>query len=51
MNNKKIVVALGNTALGKSFPEQKKAVKKAAHAIADLAEKKYQILITHGMVG
>lgn len=48
MNNKKIVVALGNTALGKSFPEQKKAVKKAACAIADLVEKKYQILITHG---
>jgi carbamate kinase len=48
MENKKIVVALGNTALGKSFPEQKAAVKKAASAIADLAEKKYQIVITHG---
>lgn len=48
MENKKIVVALGNTALGKSFPEQKAAVKKAASAIADLVEKKHQVIITHG---
>lgn len=48
MEYKKIVVALGNTALGKSFPEQKMAVKKAASAIADLIEKKYQVVISHG---
>lgn len=48
METKKIVVVLGNTALGKSFPEQKAAVKKAAAAIADLVEKKYQVIITHG---
>lgn len=48
MEHKKIVVALGNTALGKSFPEQKIAVKKAACAIADLIERKYQVVISHG---
>lgn len=47
MNNKKIVVALGHSALGKTFPEQKEAVKNAARAIADLVEAKYQIVITH----
>ena len=35
MNSKKIVVALGHSALGKTFPEQKEAVKNAAAAIAD----------------
>lgn len=48
MENKKIVIALGNTALGKSFPEQKTAVKKAASSIVDLIEKKYQVVISHG---
>jgi len=48
MENRKIVVALGNVALGKSLPEQKIAVKAAAAAIADLVEKKYQVIITHG---
>ena len=38
MNSKKIVVALGHSALGKTFPEQKEAVKNAAAAIADLVE-------------
>lgn len=47
MTNKKIVVALGHSALGKTFPEQKEAVKNAANAIADLIEEKYQIVITH----
>lgn len=45
--NKKIVVALGHSALGKNLPEQKKATKNAAIAIADLVEEKYQIVITH----
>lgn len=47
MNNKRVVVALGHSALGKTFPEQKKAVKKAAAAIVDLIEAKYQVVITH----
>lgn len=47
MNHKKIIVALGHSALGKTFPEQKEAAKNAAAAIADLVEAKYQIVITH----
>lgn len=47
MENKKIVVALGHSALGKTFPEQKEAVKNTASAIADLIEAKYQVVITH----
>ena len=47
MENKKIVVALGRNAFGVTFPEQKKNVKKAAAAIADLVEAKYEIVITH----
>ena len=44
MKEKRIVVALGRNAFGKTFPEQKKNVKKAAQAIADLVEQKYQIV-------
>ena len=47
MNTKRIVVALGHSALGKTFTEQKENVKKAANAIADLVEAKYEIVITH----
>lgn len=47
MANKKIVVVLGRIAFGRSFPEQKTAVKAAASAIADLTEAKYQVVITH----
>ena len=47
MNNKKVVVALGHSALGRTFPEQKEAVKNAASAISDLIEAKYQVVITH----
>ena len=47
MDNKKIVVALGRNSFGATFPEQKVNVKKAANAIADLVEAKYQIVITH----
>lgn len=47
MNNKTVVVALGHSALGKTFPEQKEAVKNAASAIADLVETKYHVVITH----
>lgn len=47
MKNQRIVVALGRNAFGETFPEQQKNVKKAADAIADLAELKYEIVITH----
>lgn len=47
MDNKRIVVALGRNAFGETFPEQKANVNKAAKAIADLVEAKYQIVITH----
>ncbi len=47
MENKTIVVALGHSAFGTIFPDQKEAVKKAAVAIADLVEEKYNIVITH----
>lgn len=47
MENKRVVVALGHSALGKTFPEQKEAVRNAASAIADLVEARYQIVITH----
>ena len=47
MIDKRIVIALGRNAFGETFPEQKKNVKKAAEAIADLVEQKFQIAITH----
>jgi carbamate kinase len=47
MNRKKIVVALGREAFGAIIPDQKKAVKRAAKAIAGLVEAKYQVIITH----
>ena len=47
MDNKRIVVALGRHAFGETFPEQQQNVKKAAVAIADLVEAKYQVVITH----
>lgn len=47
MENKKIVVALGRNAFGETFPEQQANVKKAAKAIGDLVEEKYEIVITH----
>ena len=47
MDNKKIVVALGRNCFGNTFPEQLERVKKAANAIADLVEEKYEVVITH----
>ena len=47
MQNKKVVVALGHSAFGKTFPEQQEAIKNAAIAIADLVEAKYDVVITH----
>ena len=45
---KKIVLALGGNALGKSPDEQKKAVKVAAKSIVALAKQGYKILVCHG---
>ncbi len=47
MENRRIVVALGRNAFGETFPEQKTNVAKAAKAIADLVEAKYEVIITH----
>ena len=47
MDRKKVVVALGHKALGTTLPEQMKAVKEAAKAIADLVEEGCQVVISH----
>lgn len=47
MQNKKVVVALGHSAFGKTFPEQQEAIKNAAVVITDLVEAKYHVVITH----
>jgi len=47
MNKKRLVVALGRNAIGKTLPEQKAAVVNTAKHLADLIEEKYQIVITH----
>ncbi len=47
MPKKKLVVALGRNAFGDTFPEQQKAVRIAAKAIADLVEDNFDIVITH----
>ncbi|MDE7212787.1 MAG: carbamate kinase [Lachnospiraceae bacterium] len=44
---KKIVVALGRSAFGETFPEQKANVALASKAIADIVEEGYQVVITH----
>lgn len=46
--SKKIVIALGGNALGKTLEEQEAAVRVAAKAIADLIESGYDIVIAHG---
>lgn len=45
---KRIVIALGGNALGNNLPEQMKAVKKTAEAIADLIEDGNEVVIAHG---
>ena len=47
MKKKRIVIALGHDALGTTLPEQKKATKEAAKAIADLIQEDCQVVITH----
>ena len=45
---KRIVIALGGNALGKSLSEQMAAVKHTAEAIADLIEDGHQVVVAHG---
>lgn len=45
---RRIVLALGGNALGNNLPEQMKAVKKTASAIADLIGEGNEIVIVHG---
>jgi carbamate kinase len=42
-----IIVALGRSAFGETFPDQRANVKKAACTIADLVEAGYEVVITH----
>lgn len=46
--NKKVVIALGGNALGKTNKEQIKLVKNTSKKIVDLIEKGYEVVITHG---
>lgn len=49
MEKKKIVViALGHRALGNTLPDQKRATKEAAKAIADIVETGAGVVISHG---
>lgn len=48
MKKHTIVIALGHHALGTTLPEQKKATKKTAKAVADLISEDYRVVITHG---
>ncbi|MCI8326467.1 MAG: carbamate kinase [Lachnospiraceae bacterium] len=47
MRKKRIVIALGHDALGTTLPEQQKAKKRTAKAIADFVKEDYQIIISH----
>lgn len=47
MKKKRIAIALGHDALGTTLPQQKKATKAAAKAIADLIQDDCQVVITH----
>jgi carbamate kinase len=47
LQKKKVVVALGHTALGTTIPEQKEAVNKAVVAVADLISAGASVVITH----
>lgn len=47
MKKKKIVIALGHEALGRTLPEQYAAAKQTAKAVADFIREDYQVVITH----
>lgn len=48
MSKKRIVIALGGNALGKTLPEQYLAVQETSRAIADLVEEGNEVIISHG---
>lgn len=48
MGKKRIVIALGGNALGKTLPEQYLAVQETSKAIADLIEDGNEVIISHG---
>lgn len=48
MKKNRIVIALGGNALGKTLPEQMKAVKITSKSIVDLIEAGNEVVITHG---
>lgn len=47
MKKKRIVIALGHDALGTTLPEQQKAIKRTAKAIAEFVREDEQIIISH----
>lgn len=47
MKKKKIVIALGHEALGRTLPEQQEAAKRTAKAVADYIRDDCQVVITH----
>ncbi len=47
MKKKRIVIALGHDALGTTLPQQQKAIKRTAKAIAEFVKEDYQIIISH----
>lgn len=47
MKKKRVVIALGHEALGTTLPEQKKATKLTAKAIADFIKDDYQVVLSH----
>lgn len=47
MKKKKIVIALGHEALGTTLPEQKKATRETAKAVADFIKDDCQIVLAH----
>ena len=44
---KRIVIALGHDALGTTLPQQQKATKRTARAVAEFIQQDYQVIITH----
>ena len=47
MEKKTVVLALGHRALGNTLPDQQRATKEAAKAIADIVETGANIVISH----
>lgn len=47
MKKKRIVIALGHDALGTTLPQQQKAARKTAKAVAEFIEQDYQVVISH----